>query len=148
MRDIGLVTEIQSNNEIVITPLLKDVCLGCTSTCAKKGKSFTVTNPQNLKIQIGSKAKIGAPIFHQIMQALVNFCVPIGLTILTYFLLLNYTNLPVGLIAGISLATLFTLCAIILIISQRIPLTKGEITEVLDSKQTVFTVHKKCKFHM
>ncbi len=148
MRDIGLVTEIQSNNDIRIIPLLKDTCIGCTSTtCATHGHSFFVSNPKVLEIKVGSQVRIRAPLLHQIMQAIFNFCLPIALTVLTYILLFNYSNLSLGSIAGISLIVLFTLCTIILIISQKIPLKKGEITEVLDNKQPVFTVHQKCKFH-
>ena len=149
MRDTGLVTNILSNNEIIIMPLLKDVCLGCdSSTCAKKGKTFTVTNPQNFTIQIGSHAKIGAPIFHQIVQAILNLFLPIAIAIITYCLLLDFTNFSLGKIAGISLLALFTTCITILAITQKIPVTKGEITEVINPKQTLFTPHIKCKFHL
>ena len=133
MRDTGLVTEILSCNEIKIIPLLKDTCLGCTSTtCAKQGKPFFVTNPKNLDIKVGSQAKITAPISQQILQALCSLFLPIGLSVTSYFLFAQFTTISQATIAGISISIFFSLCGLILFISQKVPLQKGEIAEIIN----------------
>ncbi len=147
MRDLGLITEIQSNNSIRIIPLLKDTCVGCTSTtCATRGHSFFVSNPRNLEIKVGSQVRIGASILHQTIQAVINLFVPIALSVSLYFLLANITAFSAGAIAAISLITFFILCTTILFITTKFSSKKGEITQVIDYSPKMFTSSKDCEY--
>ncbi len=132
MRDSGLVTEITHSGLVKILPVIDGACLSCTVTgCAKRGKPFFVTNPQNISLTVGSHVKVSESKKHQAIQTIVNVFLPITLAIIAY-VLLNDTDASDGLKAGLSLLTLFVSCLILFFISTKRKLVQSEIVDIVE----------------
>lgn len=76
MVEKALVTEVNAN-EITIIPLITDACLNCKQGCAKQGKPFSVTNPQNLSVIKGSIVKVGSSKLTEGLQGILSLAVPV-----------------------------------------------------------------------
>ncbi|MCR5699389.1 MAG: SoxR reducing system RseC family protein [Treponemataceae bacterium] len=78
---------VAMDNEILVSPLLTGACINCErSSCAKKGRPFSVSNPQNFPISVGSIVHIRASKKSQIAQGFIALFLPIVTGILIYFL--------------------------------------------------------------
>ena len=78
---------VAMDNEILVSPLLTGACINCErSSCAKKGRPFPVSNPQNFFFFFGSIVNIRASKKSQIAQGFVALFLPIIFGILIFFL--------------------------------------------------------------
>lgn len=85
MKEKALVTEIKQK-EITVIPLITDACLSCTKGCAKQGKPFTVTNPNNLNVKKGSIVKIAASKKSENIQGIIALLLPVVFATAGFFL--------------------------------------------------------------
>ncbi len=133
MHDTGMITELEQNGLVKIIPVIQDACLSCTVTgCAKRGKPFFVTNPQNLQLEIGKQVKVTESKKHQAIQTVINVFLPITLAIITYIFLSTQTQASDGAKAGLSLLSLFVSSIVLFFISTKQKLVQSEIVEVVE----------------
>lgn len=137
MRDTAQVVGITKSGMIEVIPFIQDACLSCTvSGCAKRGKTFTVTNPHNLPLESGMMVHVGASSIHQVIQAIVSILIPILCALASQFAIKYYAHraqiiVSEGLSSGILLLSLFLSALLILIISSKKNLIQSEITAIV-----------------
>lgn len=77
MREFAAI--IKTEQGIWAQPLITDSCLSCTQTgCTKRGKAFSVANPQQLPVHTGDIVRIQAPVRHQAAQGITALLFPLG----------------------------------------------------------------------
>ncbi|MCR5218867.1 SoxR reducing system RseC family protein [Treponema sp.] len=77
---------VSTENQILVQPLLKDSCAGCTSSCEKTDIRFAVTNPMDLPVKAGSVVTLAASPISQAVQGILGLFFPIFSAIAGYFL--------------------------------------------------------------
>lgn len=144
MVEKALVTEV-NENEITIIPLITDACLNCSQGCAKQGKPFSVTNPDNLSVKKGSIVKVGSSKATEGIQGILSLAVPVICASLGFFAAepvakLFGTTAGEGFKAICVLAFLFISATVIFFISRKIKFTgKPRILEILLITLILFT---------
>ncbi|NLL99846.1 MAG: SoxR reducing system RseC family protein [Treponema sp.] len=89
MRERALVVSI-NDNFVLVRPLITDACIACsnskscTSSCAKPGESFSVTNPKKLNIKEGDIVRVEEQKINMIIQGFVCLLGPICSAIAGY----------------------------------------------------------------
>lgn len=94
MKEKALVTKVEQN-EITVIPLITDACLSCTKGCAKQGKPFNVTNPNNFEVKKGNIVKVAASKTSENLQGIFALLLPIVFAAAGFFL-----ASPIALIFG------------------------------------------------
>ncbi|MCR4790726.1 MAG: SoxR reducing system RseC family protein [Treponemataceae bacterium] len=86
MQDNVVIVSIKGS-EILVVPMLTGACINCErSSCAKKGKPFSVSNPDSLDVHVGSIVKIRANNTIKIIQGFAALFIPIIFAVGFYFL--------------------------------------------------------------
>ena len=127
MRDRAQIIAIDGN-DIKVVPLISDVCINCEkSTCAKRGKSFSVSNPKNYSVKNGDVIKISSPLLHQILQALFALVLPVLCAIAGYLFVPGSEGIKALAVTGCFVAG----AAVVFIVTHFLPPFKSEIVGVL-----------------
>ena len=86
MTDNALIVSVEKS-QILVVPLITGACINCNhSSCAKRGKPFSVSNPKGFPISVGSVVRIQANKKLQIVQGFVALFLPIAFAVALYFL--------------------------------------------------------------
>ncbi len=127
MRDRAQIVSVDGD-VIKVVPLISDVCINCEkSSCAKRGKSFEVSNPKSFPIKRGDVVKISSPILQQILQALFALVLPVLCAIAGYFLVPGSE----GAKAAAATVCFVVGAAVVFIVTHFLPPFKSEISGVL-----------------
>ena len=127
MRDRAQIVSVDGD-EIKVVPLISDVCINCEkSTCAKRGKSFFVSNPKSFLVKNGDVVKISSPLFHQILQALFALVLPVLCAVAGYLLVPGSEGVKAFAVTG----CFFVGAAVVFIVTHFLPPFKSEIAGVL-----------------
>ncbi|MCR4939482.1 MAG: SoxR reducing system RseC family protein [Treponemataceae bacterium] len=129
MRDRAQVISIK-DGDIKIMPLISDVCINCDKAiCAKRGKSFSVSNPKKLPVKCGDIVKVSSSLPHQILQALFALVFPVLCGVA------GYIYFPGGEGAKAAAVTVcFALGALVVfVVTHFLPPLKSIIADVLSA---------------
>lgn len=127
MLERAQIIEIRTD-EIIIIPLITDSCVNCTkSSCAKRGKPFSATNPNNLALTVGDIVQLKISLKYNLLQAAISLLGPIIVAIIAYFIAPPKESLQaLFVIIGFILTGI-----IVTIISRFIHPVKSQIINVL-----------------
>jgi len=127
MRDRAQIIAVDGN-DIKVVPLISDVCINCEkSSCAKRGKSFYVSNPKNYSVKKGDVVKISSPLFHQILQALFALLLPVLCAVAGYLFVPGSEGVKAFAVTG----CFFAGAVVVFVVTHFLPPFKSEIAGVL-----------------
>lgn len=127
MRDRAQIVAVEEN-DIKVVPLISDVCINCEkSSCAKRGKVFSVSNPKKFPVKNGDVVKITSPLLHQILQALFALAFPVLCAIAGYLLFPVSGGAMAAAVAGCFVAG----AAVVFVVTHFLPPFKSEIAGIL-----------------
>ncbi len=127
MRDRAQIISIK-DGDVKVVPLISDACINCDkSMCAKRGKSFNVSNPKKLSVKCGDIVKISSPVLHQVLQALFALAFPVLCAVLAYIFVPGSEGTKAFSVVGCFAAG----AIIVFVVTHFLPPFKSEISDVL-----------------
>jgi hypothetical protein len=137
MRDKALITAVTPDS-ILVMPLLTDTCINCAeSSCAKRGTTFPVDNPQKFPVACGDVVSIAAKKRATAVQGFFSLLFPIAMAAAGYAAVtpVSYALNVVpseGIKACAVLVGLAVAVGIVLVISRiAVKHTRAEISEIV-----------------
>lgn len=138
MSNNAQIISIEDKN-IQVVPILTNTCISCTNTgCTKRGTPFFVQNPSNLNVKIGDIVEISASKKRQVTQAFISIIIPIGSSILFYYLSFLFAKI-VNIETSEELQVIFVLlglslsAALVLFLNgKNKKISKSEITTIIN----------------
>ena len=131
----GIVVKVEGN-QVTVLPFVKDACASCSQNCKERGESYTVANPQNLKVEKGTVVGITAEKKMEALQGLISLLLPFLCAVLGFMLspaVAKVFSLPLseGTKALCTLSFLLISSALVLLITRKVPLPgQNQIVEV------------------
>lgn len=139
MREFAYIVETEHG--IWVEPLITDSCIGCSnSSCAKRGKAFIVSNPQNIPVQNGDIVRITASARNQAIQAVAALFFPLCAAVGGYQIagiIAAHIGIAVhdGIQAAGVLIGLFSASAIVYWLNRtKLNFSKPEIAEIIKKR--------------
>ncbi len=132
------IVTFKDNSEIQVSPMLKEACASCSAGCAKQRKVFSVSNPHNYSINIGSVVLLTASKKMQAFQGIVSLLFPVLCAIagnfIAYFLAIKLEiQSKDSLQAIFVLLFLFISASLVVLVTRKHSLPGiPEISEVLN----------------